>query len=317
MKKFLIKGIVFAIIVFVLAAVLDRILCNGLLKMEDYRFQDYSAMLKGGMDHDILIMGNSGAKAHFNTGMIDSLCHTSSFNIGMGMYPINVELMKYHLYQEHNHKPKILIINVDGGTFWSISDVRHQHQSEQFFPLIYDRRMRTELKTVGYGFKELFIPLYRFWGYQKDIKNGLFEALHLKHYVSMPAYKGFRAEEGAWDGTNFEKMEPGPVDFDPFSRSLFEDFLAQCHADSIQVVIVFSPMYYKARRVMLGLDEFKAWLGSFEEKYGFPFLDYMDCLPLSSDTGNFVNASHMNPDATEEFTKVFCRDLNDRFLACY
>ena len=130
----------------------------------------------------------------------------------------------------------------------------------------------------------------------------------------MPAYKGFRAENGPWDGTNFEKMEPGPIDFDPYSRSLFEDFLAQCHADSVQTVIVFSPMYEQAKRVMLGLDEFKDWLGSFEEKYGFPFLDYMDCLPLSKDTGNFVNASHMNPVATDEFTKVFCKDLDSLAL---
>ena len=313
MKKFLIKGAIFAVLLFLLAAVLDYVLCKGLLRMEDYRFQDYAAMLEGGMDHDILVMGNSGAKAHFNTRLIDSLCHASSFNIGMGMYPINVELMKYRLYRAHNQKPEILVINVDGGTFWSISDVRQRHQSEQFFPLVYDRQMRKELKQVGYGFKELCIPLYRFWGYQQVIKNGLFEALHLKHYVSEPAYKGFRAEEGPWDGTNFEKMEPVPVDFDPFSRSLFEDFLAQCHADSVQVVIVFSPMYDRAKNVMLGLDEFKAWLGSFEEKYGFPFLDYMDCLPLSKDTGNFVNATHMNPTATDAFTTVFCEDLNHRF----
>ena len=314
MKKFLIKGAIFAVVLLLLAAVLDYVLCKGLLRMEDYRFQDYAAMLEGGMDHDVLIMGNSGAKAHFNTGLIDSLAHTSSFNIGMGMYPINVELMKYRLYREHNRKPKLLVINVDGGTFWSIPDVRHQHQSEQFFPLFYDRLMRKELRSVGYGFKELWIPLYRFWGYQMVIKNGLFEAIHLKHYVSMPAYKGFRAENGPWDGTNFEKMEPGPIDFDPYSRSLFEDFLAQCHADSIQTVIVFSPMYEQAKRVMLGLDEFKEWLGSFEEKYGFPLLDYMDCLPLSKDTGNFVNASHMNPVATDEFTKVFCKDLDSLAL---
>ena len=313
MKKFLIKGAIFAVVLSLLAAVLDRVLCKGLLRMEDYRFQDYAAMLEGGMDHDILIMGNSGAKAHFNTGLIDSLCHASSFNIGMGMYPINVELMKYHLYRTHNQKPEIVVVNVDGGTFWSISDVRQRHQSEQFFPLVYDRQMRKELKQVGYGFKELCIPLYRFWGYQQVIKNGLFEALHLKHYVTEPAYKGFRAEEGPWDGTNFEKMKPTPVDFDPYSRSLFEGFLAQCQADSVQVVIVFSPMYDQAKNVLLGLDELKAWLGSFEEKYGFPFLDYMDCLPLSRDTGNFVNATHMNPTATDAFTRIFCEDLNHRF----
>lgn len=261
------------------------------------------------MEHDVLIMGNSRGKSHYNTYLIDSLCHVSSFNIGCGFYPVNIELMKFHLYEEHNVKPKVIVFDVNGGTFWSINDVRHQHQSEQFFPLVYDSTMRDDLRKVGYGFMELWFPLYRFLGYQQVIKNGLLEALRLKHYVSMPAYKGFRAEEGDWNGTNFHEMEPGPVDFDKESLSLFESFLGQCYHDSIQVVLVFSPIYFEAKDVMLGLDEYKEWLGSFSEKYGFPFWDYMESLPLSRDTSFFCNASHMNPVATDVFTKVFCEDL--------
>ena len=281
--------------------------------MEDYRFQDYSAMLQGGMSHDVLIMGNSGAKAHFNTYLIDSLLNVSSFCIGIGGYPFNAQLAKYHLYLEHNQKPEIIIQNIDSGTLWGVSDIRHRHQSEQFFPLVYDRGMRKELREVGYGFKELCIPLYRFWGYQMVIKQGLLEALHLKHHVSMPAHKGFRPEEGAWDGTNFNNMDPGPIDFDESARSLFEDYLAQCFADSIKVIIVYSPMYFEARNKMLGFDEFNSWLDSLSRQYGFPYLDYLDALPLSKDSCNFVNASHMNPSATSLFTLQLCHDLDSLF----
>lgn len=315
MKKFLKHFVVFSVIIFLLGLVLDRVICMGLLKMEDWRFQDYSAMLEGGMENDVLIIGNSRGKSHYNTYLIDSLLKVSSFDIGCGFYPVNIELMKYHLYREHNKKPGIIIFDVNGGTFWSIDNICHQHQSEQFFPLVYDSLMRKELKSVGYGFKELYIPLYRFLGYQQVIKNGLLEAMHIKHYISFPAYKGFRAEDGGWDGTNFDKMEPGYVDFDKYSCSLFEDFLAQCYADSIKVVLVYSPMYYEATSKMLGLDAFKTWLSSFTDKYGFPFLDYMDSLPLSRDTGNFCNASHMNPTATDEFTTILCEDLLSRLDA--
>ena len=83
MKKFLVKFLLFGVILFGLAAGLDYVLCRGLLKMEDYRFQDYSAMLEGGMEHDILIMGNSRGKSHFDTGLIDSLIGCSSFCIGI------------------------------------------------------------------------------------------------------------------------------------------------------------------------------------------------------------------------------------------
>ena len=70
MKRFLLKFLGFAVLVLVLAFGLDRLICRGLLMMDDYRFQDYSAMLKGGMDNDILIMGNSRGKSHFDTGSL-------------------------------------------------------------------------------------------------------------------------------------------------------------------------------------------------------------------------------------------------------
>ena len=59
--------------------------------MEDYRFQDYAAMLRGGMDRDLLIMGNSRGKAHYDPRVLDSLLHTDSFCIGVGGYPFNIE----------------------------------------------------------------------------------------------------------------------------------------------------------------------------------------------------------------------------------
>ena len=99
MKRFLVRVIVFVGIVYLLAVGLDSLLCKGLLKMEDYRFQDYEAMLKGGMDNDILIMGNSRGKSHFDPYVIDSLCGVSSFCIGIGGYPINAQVAKgYRLH---------------------------------------------------------------------------------------------------------------------------------------------------------------------------------------------------------------------------
>ena len=84
MKKFLLKTLGFAAMVLVLAVGLDWLICHGLLKMDDYRFQDYRAMLEGGMDNDILILGNSRGKSHFDTRVIDSLSQKQSFNLGIG-----------------------------------------------------------------------------------------------------------------------------------------------------------------------------------------------------------------------------------------
>ena len=308
MRRFLLELSLYAIAAFVLAAVMDRMVCTGLLKMEDYRFQDYAAMLQGGMEHDILIMGNSRGKSHYDTALIDSLAHVSSFCIGAGGYPLPIQQLKYHLYREHNQKPRVIIEDIDFMCFRDIDDIRHQHQSEQFFPLVYDPTMRQELKRFGYGFMELNIPMFRMYGYQQVIKNGLLEALHLKHYVSRPAYKGHRAEEGDWNGEELRKMSADSILTEASVQKMFVDFLEQCAKDSIQVVLGHSPVYFEAKEKLIGLDSLRSYFANTAEKYGTLYLDYLDH-PISLDSNNFCVAIHMNPDATQAFTEQLCQDL--------
>ena len=307
MKKFLLKTLGFAALVLVLAFGLDRLICRGLLKMDDYRFQDYGAMLRGGMDNDILIMGNSRGKSHFDTHVIDSISGKQSFNLGIGGYPVNAQLLKYQLYREHNRKPALIIQNIDYMTIRVMSDVRHQHESEQFFPLVYDKVMRKELRESGYGFLELNMPLYRFFGYQQVIKNGLMEALHVKHY-SRPSYKGFLPEKGQWNGSELARMKPEQVVLSEEGKALFEDYLAQCRADSIQVVLVNSPLYAGAREKLLGYDDARVYFEQVAEKYGCLYLDYTDT-PVCYDTTQFVVSVHLNERAAREFSETLMEDL--------
>lgn len=307
MKKFLLKFLGFAVLVLVLAFGLDRLICRGLLKMDDYRFQDYSAMLKGGMDNDILIMGNSRGKSHFDTRVIDSLSQKQSFNIGIGGYPINAQLLKYQLYKEHNRKPDLIIQNIDYMTIRVMSDIRNQHESEQFFPLVYDKEMRAQLRKLGYGYLELNIPLYRFFGYQQVIKNGILEALHIKHY-SRPSYKGFLPERGRWNGSVLARMKPENVVLSEEGKVLFEEYLAQCCSDSVRVVLVNSPLYTEAQRKLMGYCDARTYFEQIAEKYGCLYLDYTDTQECQ-DTNNFVVSVHLNARAARQFSETLMEDL--------
>lgn len=309
MRKFITKVLAFSIVMYTIAVVLDYSLCRGLLEMDDYRFQDYAAMLKGGMEHDVLIMGNSRGKSHFNPEIIDEECNVSSFCIGVGGYPINTQVAKYHIYRAHNKKPRLIVQNVDYMTLQMMKDVRHHHQSEQFFPLVYDSTGRRELAGQGYGFFELNLPLYRFWGYQQVIKNGLLEVLHLKHYISRPAYKGHRPEEGNWDGSELDRMEIHPVSVSEEGKAYFESFLKDCQADSIKVVLVHSPMYVGVKKKIIGIDAVQVYFVEVSKKYDCIYLDYMDNYPLSCDTASFCVSVHMNPMATDAFSRDFSKDL--------
>jgi len=310
MRHFLIKLTTFSLAVYVLLWIADYYVCSGLLNMEDYRFQDYSSMLEGGMENDVVIMGNSRGKSHFDTRIIDSLCDVSSFSIGIGGYPLNVQLAKLKLYLEHNDKPKVIIQNVDYVTFGLMDDVRHQHQSEQFFPLIYDRAMRRELRRLGYGFLDLYVPMYRMYGYQMVIKNGLLEASHLKHYVSRPAYKGFRPEDGPWDGEGLAEMKKTKVSVPQKGKELMNEYLSFCRDNNIGVILVNSPMYYGAIEKLDGYEDVQEYFRDLSRIFDIPFLDYTENCAISRDTANFCVSVHMNPQATKEFTELLCGDID-------
>lgn len=308
MKRFLMKVAVFALWVFVGAWGLDYIICRGILKMDEARFQDYAAMVEGNANSEIVILGSSRAKHHYNPAIIDSVCQTSSFNFGIGGYPFNMFVLKYKLYREHNSKPSLVILNVEIGTMEHATDVRNRHQSEQFFPLIYDKQMRSELRKVGYGFKELNIPMYRMFGHYTIIKDGLLSFIGVKH-VKDRTFKGFFPLRTAWDGTELRKMEPKKVDIDPAAVRDMEQFLSECKAEGIEVVLVNSPLYVKGHKVYTNYEEGDSLFRHEATLFGYKYWDYNTLCDINLDSNNFVHATHLNEDAANSFTTILCDSL--------
>lgn len=309
MRLFLSKILIGILLLAVLATALDYCICSGLSQTEDYRFQTWTSIVKGGNEHNVIIMGNSRGFSHFDPEIIDSMCGVDSYCLGIGGYPVNVQLARWNVYKKHNQIPEAIIYNVDPMTFDQMKDVRHQHESEAFFPLIYDKVSRQELKKIGYGFGELYVPLYRYLGYQQVIKNGLFEFFGLKHYASWPSYKGFRPETGIWNGEELGKQLPAPRTFDEESMAMFEFFLSECRQKGIKVVMVFSPLYSGAVEKITNIQDWRKYFSQLSENYGCYYLDYLDN-PICMDTSNFCVSVHLNEKAAKEFTTILCEDLN-------
>ena len=307
MKRFIIKISIFFAIVYAAAWGLDYIISKGLLQMEDYRFMSYNDMLNDNIDADIIILGNSRGFSHFEPWTIDSICGMPTYCLGIGGYPINVQLLKYNCYKQYN-TPRYIIHQVDHMTM-KMLNAPHQHQSEQFLPLLYNKTMRAELGRVGYTWKDLYIPLYRYWGYQMVIKNGLLEYLGLKHYISEPSRLGHHYERGSWDGSELAKMDTINATMDTAAIRLFEQYMQQCHDDGIKVILVNSPTYLGAFEKIKGIDKVNAYFDSIASAYNTVYWNYNVDYPLCNDTANFCVSVHMNPEATHQFSVDFANDL--------
>jgi len=210
----------------------------------------------------------------------------------------------------HNKKPRCIIQQIDYMTMQMIN-APHQHQSEQFLPLIYDADMHDELLRVGYTWKDLYIPLYRYWGYQQVIKNGLLEALGLKHYVNDPSRMGHHYERGAWNGTELARMDTIVATMDTSAMRLFEQYMQACYDDSIKVILVNSPTYIGATNKTIGLEQVNTYFDSIATAYNTVYWNYTENYDLCNDTSNFCVSVHMNPVATHEFSGEVARDLKE------
>ena len=308
MKMFLIKISIFALILYGLAWGVDYAISKGLLQMEDYRFMSWHEMQQGDINADILIMGNSRGFSHFEPWTIDSICGTKSYCLGLGGYSITVEDLKYQYYRLFNKKPKYIIQQVDYYTLRN-DKAPHNHESEQYLPLIYDRGIHSELLRVGYSPLDVYMPLYRYWGYQMVIKNGLLEFLGIKHYVKDPSRRGHHYEKGEWNGTELANMDTIQAVLDPKWKAHFESYMLRCANDGVKVILVNSPTYIGATNKTEGLDEVNAYFDSIAHAYNTVYWNY-SYDEICNDTANFVVSVHMKPQATHQFSV----DIADRLL---
>lgn len=307
MKLFLNKILIFSILLLGLSVVLDLVISFGLRSIDSYRYEVMDDIMDGEMKHDLLIMGNSRGFSHFNTAILDSICGVDSYNIGVGGCPVNVQIAMYNCYKQHNAVPKIIVQEASFGTLENMSDIRHQHDSERFFPAVYDKAMRKELHNIGYDALELWCPLYRYFGYQKVIKDGILEFLHVKHGVDRPTYKGFSSETGAWDGTEAEKIDSISASME--NKVIFEKYLEECKNNGVYVLLVNSPVYYETTAKVVNMKELNDYFSSVAEKYGFKYLNYTENYSLCNDTSNFCVSVHLNSQATDKFSEDFAKEL--------
>ena len=313
MKRFLIKVAIFGVILLGLAWGLDYMVSKGFQRMEDYRSMSWYEMQQGQINADIVIMGNSRGFSHFEPWTIDSICGTKSFCLGLGGYSITVEDLKYKYYRLYNKKPKYIIQQIDYYTLRNDS-APHQHESEQYLPIFYDWRIHDELLRVGYTRLDLYIPMYRYWGYQMVIKNGLLEFLGVKHYVRDPSRMGHHYEKGAWNGTELAKLDTIHATFDSAGKEYFEQYMQRCSDEGVKVILVNSPTYIGANLKTTGLDSVNAYFDSIATAYNTVYWNYNENYDLCLDTANFCASVHMNPEATHQFTIDFANRLKEQIL---
>jgi hypothetical protein len=278
---------------------------EGLKRTEDYRYQTWNSIIESNINADVLIMGNSRAFSNYSPRVLDSILQINSYNLGIGGYPFNVQYLRYKLYEIYNRTPKFIIQNID---FVTLKSEDFGHEREQMFPYIYNHYLRANLIEYGYSKLEIFSPLYRYFGYSMVVKTGMFEYFGIKHYDSQASYKGYKPEVEEWNDSELEKLSRIEPDMQCKTIMLFEEFLCHCNDMNIKVILVNSPVYFKATQKIINRDRLTKLFLGFSKKYNLSYLDYTND-SICMDSANFHVAVHLNIRGADLFSTKLAKDL--------
>lgn len=191
--------------------------------------------------------------------------------------------------------------------------VPHQHQSEQFLPLFYDKTIYKDLMNVGYSWIDSYIPMARCWGYQRQNKRGIFECLGLKHYCDYPSYRGHMPDPDPWMPERLHYRDSIPSNVDSETKLIFESFVQECNEKGTQLIFVTSPVYCSYLEMSPDWDKNIAWFDSIAQANNIKYLNYTNH-SICRDSTLFNAGVHLAPQGTKLWSEILANDLVGKVL---
>ncbi len=315
MKKFIIKGVSFSVIVYFIALALQYYIDSGLKKScIDHNNKEWFQLTHDTISYDWIIMGSSRAWVHISPKMLDSTFHAQSFNMGIDGLNFPAQNGRYLLYRENHKKPSYIVHSVD---LFTLSKPKDLYMFEQFVPYLSHSKIRQATQWYAmFDWRDYNIPLYKYIHRHNMAYEGFLMA-KLDTPCENYKFKGFQAQDRMWDKSfeQFKNDYPKGLEYDIYNPSyqLFNQYLANCKKEGIQVVMVYTPEYFEAQKTITNRKQILGTFNALARKYDFDFLDY-SAHPISNDTLNFYNSQHMNFLGTKQFNESLKQDL-ERIVA--
>lgn len=308
MKRFLLHISISLLIILAVFVIADRYITKNLHHSDAIMFHRWNDIIFDSTYHDVIISGNSRAWHFYNPYVIDSICGTNSYNLGLDGRYISSQVARYNVYLQFHRRPKCVVQSVEHFTLSSSKNNRFER--EQFLPYFYINSLYNDIyMDEGFTLIDKYVPFVRFIGYRDVIFEGFHLHNDLVRYNNF--YKGFEEGGREWNNTKYT-IDSIKFSCDSIEAIRFERFISQLIKDSISVVLVFGPMYRGSIDTVIVREEEQRmydWFNACADKYGCPVLNYMQ-LDICFDTDYFYNATHVNYKGAQIISEMLAHDLD-------
>jgi hypothetical protein len=306
MKKYLKSVLLFTILLYGIAFVLNAVIDKNLRKSHMRILEVWNEIYDGGTHYDVLLMGNSRAYTLYNPRILDSVLHVNSLDLGVSGGPIEPQYLKFRVYCNHNTNPKLIIQNIDILTLAGFGSM----EKEQYIPYLSDDTIfGTVSHYLGYTFFDRYVPMYKYCGHREFVMEGL-GLTHLANTL----YKGYFEVNQPWngscDGHRLDTLKYVDYKKDPVALKVFDDYLKACKQKHIKIIFVYAPMYEGLTKKIKDLGRMFAMYDSYARKYHIKILNYTWMPSVTRDTTYFWDALHLNGKGAKVFSTQLAHDLD-------
>ena len=292
MKKFLIKCLIFILIVYAVDLVLYFIL-PGIISATLYDDR-LEKVVDGKMDADIVILGSSRAARDIIACDFQKEIDRNAFNLGFPGSNVDFHETVMRIYLERNKTPKIVIIVLDQSEI--IDNPSINFRLDKLYPLAGDKEIDRILEyreNDPVSYTDLFFSSK----YKKNFPKSFYSWLYipktdtLTECGSMPlSFKSITYEGLTYEDSTL--YDPGAES--PYLTQRFQSLLDMCKKNGVKVLLVAPPSFYRpspgfySRMMQFTEYEHVIFFAADEEKY--------------TDKKLFYDKSHLDKEGAEMFT---------------
>lgn len=310
MRTFIIKFLLFILVIVSITCLLTYAVDSGLRKTEYFHYKEWNLLYQSKINADILILGNSRAYHHVNPIIVDSILNLNSFNLGMDAAQFDLQYARFMTYIHTNKKPKIILQNIDEWTLEKSS----LYLREQYIPYYNDSILLSAIKSTAVLPKEYFIYPLKYMGCNRNCwKVGLLEFFGIKHYDNNKT-KGFLRDWATFNSEpNIRLFKVADFHVNEHCKELFNKYLHFCQQNDIKVICFYAPLYkdgYFEDKHEKTISYYKQLLSAYN-------VNLIDCAKnkMSSNPHYFRNNSHLRGNGCDIFTTELMEQV-DPILSC-
>jgi hypothetical protein len=311
LKDFAIRATAFAAVLWAVFHMVDRMLDTAMLRARTGEVGVWADLYDGKVQAEMVVHGSSRAWVHMDPQILQDSLGLTCYNLGVDGHSFQLQTLRNDLLFRYCGKPKLIIHSID---MWTLVDRGELYGGEQFLPFFHDTAAVRRMKQLkGYHRLDYELPLTRYFGFPKQMKvllNGMLRGT----WPEEERKRGFMGQERPWQG-DLEKARGNWADgykvvLDSNITHEIDDYLGRMRNEGVKVIFVYTPELKEGQGFVTTRAEIMALYWRLARKHGITFIDYSDH-PLSDNSNKhlYYNASHMNAEGAEIFSRTLAHDL--------